>query len=51
MKLKPGSLKSQTCQEKKKKRRGAQINKIRNEKGKVKMDTTETQRALRDYYK
>ena len=29
----------------------AQINKIRNEKGEVITDTTETQRIIRDYYK
>ena len=29
----------------------AQINKIRNEKGKVTTDTTEIQRTIRDYYK
>ena len=35
----------------KQKREGTQINKIRNEKGKVTMDTTEIQRIIRDYYK
>ena len=35
----------------KKKRERTQINKIRNEKGKVTMDTTEIQRNIRDYYK
>ena len=35
----------------KKKRERAQINKIRNENGKVTMDTTEIQRIIRDYYK
>ena len=35
----------------KKKRERAQINKIRNEKGEVTMDTTEIQRIIRDYYK
>ena len=35
----------------KKKRERAQINKIRNEKGEVATDTTETQRIIRDYYK
>ena len=34
----------------KKKRESAQINKIRNEKGEVTMDTTEIQRIIRDYY-
>ena len=35
----------------KKKRERAQINKSRNEKGEVTMDTTEMQRIIRDYYK
>ena len=35
----------------KKKRERTQINKIRNEKGEVTTDTTETQSILRDYYK
>ena len=35
----------------KKKRERTQINKIRNEKGEVTMDTTEIQRIIRDYYK
>ena len=35
----------------KKKRESAQINKIRNEKGEVTMDTIEIQRITRDYYK
>ena len=35
----------------KKKRERAQINKIRNEKGQVTMDTAEIQSILRDYYK
>ena len=35
----------------KKKRERTQINKIRNEKGSVTMDTTEIQRIIRDYYK
>ena len=35
----------------KKKRERTQINKSRNEKGEVTMDTTEIQRILRDYYK
>ena len=35
----------------KKKREMTQINKIRNEKGEVTMDTTEIQRIIRDYYK
>ena len=35
----------------KKKRDRIQINKIRNEKGEVAMDTTEIQRIIRDYYK
>ena len=34
-----------------KKRERTQINKIRNEKGGVTMDTAEIQRILRDYYK
>ena len=34
----------------KKKRETAQINKIRNEKGEVTIDTTEIQRIIRDYY-
>ena len=33
-----------------KKRERAEINKIRNEKGEVTMDTTEIQRTIRDYY-
>ena len=36
---------------KKKKKTRTQINKIRNEKGEVTMDTTEIQSILRDYYK
>ena len=35
----------------KKKRERTQINKIRNEKGEVKKDTTEIQSIIRDYYK
>ena len=35
----------------KKKRERAQINKSRNERGEVTMDTTEMQRIIRDYYK
>ena len=35
----------------KKKRERTQINKIRNEKGDVTMDTTEIQSIIRDYYK
>ena len=35
----------------KKKRERTQINKIRNEKGKVTSDTAEIQRSIRDYYK
>ena len=35
----------------KKKKRGAQINKIRHEKRDITMDTTEIQRIIRDYYK
>ena len=35
----------------KKKRERTQINKIRNEKGEVAMDTTEIQSILRDYYR
>ena len=35
----------------KKKKERAQINKIRNEKGVVIMDTIEIQRIVRDYYK
>ena len=35
----------------KKKRKRTQINKLRNEKGKVTMDTTEIERIIRDYYK
>ena len=35
----------------KKKREKTHINRIRNEKGKVKTDTTEVQRIMRDYYK
>ena len=34
----------------KKKRERVQMNKIRNEKGDVTMDTTEIQRIIRDYY-
>ena len=33
-----------------KKREKAQINKIRNEKGKVTMDITEIQKTVREYY-
>ena len=36
---------------KKKKWERTQINKTRNEKGEVTMDTTEIQRIIRDYYK
>ena len=35
----------------KKKREKTQINRIRNEKGKVKTDTAEIQRIMKDYYK
>ena len=35
----------------KEKRENTQINRIRNERGKVKTDTAEMQRILRDYYK
>ena len=35
----------------KKIRENTQINKIRNEKGDITMDTIETQRIIRDYYK
>ena len=35
----------------KKKRERTQINKVRNEKGEVKTDTTETQNIIRDYCK
>ena len=35
----------------KKKRERTQINKIRNEKGKITSDTAEIQRIVRDYYK
>ena len=35
----------------KRKREKTQINRIRNEKGEVKTDTTEIQRIMRDYYK
>ena len=35
----------------KKKRKRAQINKVRNEKGDITMDTKEIQRKMRDYYK
>ena len=35
----------------KKKRERTQINKIRNERGEVRIDTTEIQSILRDYYK
>ena len=35
----------------KKKREKTQIDRIRNEKGEVTMDTTEIQRTMRDYYK
>ena len=34
-----------------KKREKSQINRIRNEKGEVKIDTAEMQRIMRDYYK
>ena len=34
----------------KKKRESTQINRIRNEKGKITMDTTEIQRIIREYY-
>ena len=34
----------------KKKRERSQLNKIRNEKGKVRTDITEIQRIIRDYY-
>ena len=35
----------------KKKREKSQIDRIRNEKGEVTIDTVETRRILRDYYK
>ena len=35
----------------KKRRDKTQINKIRNEKGEIKMDTTEIQKTVREYYK
>ena len=35
----------------KKKRERTQINRIRNEKGEVRIDTAEIQRIMRDYYK
>ena len=35
----------------KKKRERTQLNKIRNEKGELAMDTTEMKKLLRDYYK
>ena len=35
----------------KKKRKKAQINRIRNEKGEVTTDTAKLQRIMRDYYK
>ena len=35
----------------KKKREKTQINRIRNEKGEVTIDTAEIQRIMRDYYK
>ena len=34
----------------KKKREKTQVNKIRNESGEIKIDTTEIQRIIRDYY-
>ena len=34
----------------KKNRERGQVNKIRNEKGEIKTDTTEIQRIIRDYY-
>ena len=55
MKLKAFSLKDINKTDKslarltKKKRERAQINKIRNEKGEVTVDTTEIQRIIRDY--
>ena len=55
MKQKAGSLKRSTklinpqTRLLKKKRERTQINKIRNEKGEVTMDTTEIQRIIRDY--
>ena len=57
MKLRDGSLKRQTKlinlqqDASGKKRKWAQINKIRNEKGEVTTNTTEIQRIIRDYYK
>ena len=54
MKLKAGSLKDKIDKPLvrliKKKRERAHINKIRNGKGEVKMDTTEIQRIVRDHY-
>ena len=57
MNLKAGSLGKINKSDKplarliKKKRERAQINKIRNEKGEVTIDTAEIQRIIRDYYK
>ena len=56
MKLKTGSLKRPTKliypqpDLSRKKTERAQINKIRNEKGKVTTDISEIQRIIRDYY-
>ena len=57
MKLKAGSLRRENkidnrlARLTKKKREKTQINKIRNKKGGVMIDTTEIQRIIRDYYK
>ena len=55
MKLKVVFLKRQkiwqTLSDSSRKKEGVQINKVRNKKGEVTLDTKEIQRIIRDYYK
>ena len=51
MKLKADKIDMPLARFIKKKREKTQINKIRNEKGEVTIDTTEIQRIIRDYYR
>ena len=51
MKLKTDKIDMPLARFIKKKREKTQINKIRNEKGEVTIDTTEIQRIIRDYYR
>ena len=50
MKLKADKIDMPLARFIKKKREKTQINKIRNEKGEVTIDTTEIQRIIREYY-